>query len=129
MSLSKQTFARGLQLINAVLGKNSQIETTSTLDSYYLLLKDLPDQCFLEGVVQLMKYWENPHFKPGPGEIRKAVENIMYAGLSKEEFLLVAKAYKETGKEYSNPALNNMLKLVDLNSLSEEKEIIFLENK
>ena len=48
--LSKTTFANGIKLINAVLGKNCQLDTKDTLDSYYLLLQDLPDELFLRGV-------------------------------------------------------------------------------
>jgi len=125
--LEKETFARGLQLINAILSKNAQIEVKSTIESYYILLSDLPNQFFIQGVTNLMKNWNNPHFKPGPGEIRKYVEDIMYGGLSREEFILIAKSYKSTGKDYSNPMINSLLKQINQDKLS-SNEIVFLEN-
>ncbi len=121
--LTKPTFANGIKLINAVLGKNCQLESKETLDSYFLLLKDLPDQIFLQGVTNLMKNWDNPHFKPGPGEIRKNVEEIMFCGLSKEEFILVAKTFKETNHKFINKDINNLLESDNLN------EIITIEYK
>lgn len=121
--LKKSTFANGIKLINAVLGKNCQLESKETLDSYYFLLSDLPDQIFLQGVTNLMKSWDNPHFKPGPGEIRKHVENIMFCGLTKEEFILVAKTFKETNHKFINKDINNLLESDNLN------EIITIEYK
>lgn len=125
--LGREPFARGLQLINSVLSKNSQIELKTTIDSYYLLLQDLPSGYFLEGVHALMKDWKNPHFKPGPGEIREAVENIIYQGLEKEEIVLLAKAYKETKKPLKNQNLNNLIQSLDLNKI-ESNVIEFLPN-
>ncbi len=123
VTLTKQTFAQGIKLINAVLGKNCQLDSKETLDSYYLLLQDLPDQLFLQGVVNLMKNWDNPHFKPGPGEIRKQIETIMYCGLTKEEFVLVAKTFKETNHKFINHDISNLLETTDL------KEILVIEHK
>lgn len=121
--LSKITFANGIKLINSILGKNCQLDSKETLDSYYLLLQDLPEQLFLQGITDLMKNWDNPHFKPGPGEIRKSVENIMFCGLSKEEFILVAKTFKETNHKFINKDINNLLESDNLN------EIITIEYK
>lgn len=117
VTLSKQTFAQGIKLINAVLGKNCQLESKETLDSYYLLLQDLPDQLFLQGIINLMKNWDNPHFKPGPGEIRKQIENLMYCGLTKEEFVLVARTFKETNHKFKDNNVNNLLTNTNLNEI------------
>jgi len=125
--LQKEIFARGLQLINAILSKNSQIAITSTIDSYYLLLNDLPNSYFLAGVKALMKEWKNPHFIPGPGEIRAAVENEMFGGLTKDEFILIARTYSITKQELSDPVINKLLKNIDLVALTTNCEIVVLE--
>jgi hypothetical protein len=122
--LDKKTFARGLQLINAILSKNSQIVSEDSIEAYYFLLKDLPPNEYLRGITNLMKDWTNPHYIPGPGEIKKYVELEMFGGLSKEDFILVAKAYKQTGKRISNEKIQIALdnNNVDLLLLENEKK-------
>jgi len=119
--LDKNTFARGLQLINAVLSKNAQIETNDSIDSYYFLLKDLPAEYFLNGISNLMRSWKNPHFIPGPGEIREAVEKEMFGGLSKEEFKLIMKTYELTKKPISNLKIQNLIENKEINQFLLEK--------
>lgn len=67
--MNKETFGRGLQLINAV--SNNQIETTDQIDAYFLLLNDLDGKTYLEGVIALLKVKKSLYNPPTPGEIRE----------------------------------------------------------
>lgn len=111
--MTKETFARGIQLINTVLIQNAQIKSTDTLNSYYLLLEDITDENYLAGVLALMKRWKNPQFVPGPGEIRESAEKEMFGGLTKEEMILVDMVYKRTGTSFSDKKMNDLLRNSD----------------
>lgn len=126
--LSKKTFARGIQLINSVLVKNSQINTNESLDSYYFLLADLPEEDFLLGVTQLMKNWTTTGFIPSPIEIREAVEKVMFNGLSKEEFILIAQAFKHNPGliKISDQKIINLIQQIDLEKV--ENNLIEFKN-
>ena len=117
--LDKKIFARGVQLINSVLTKNSQINTRESLDSYYFLLADLLEEDFLLGVSNLMRNWTTTGFIPSPAEIREAVEKVMFNGLSKEEFLLIAQAFKHNPGliKISDRKIINLINQVDLEKL------------
>lgn len=93
--MTKETFAKGLQLLNAVLTKTAQITANETITIYWHSLEDLDDRDYIEGITFLVKNLDNPHFTPGPGAIKKAAEQYMYSGLSAEEIDLVKKVYAQ----------------------------------
>lgn len=107
--MTKETFARGLQLINSILAKNSQLNSPDTMSGYYLLLEDIEDEDYINGVRALMKRWKNPHFIPGPGEIRDAAEKEKFGGLTLDEMVLIQQAYKKTNILFSDNKINQIL--------------------
>lgn len=70
--LSKEIFTRGIQMMNAVIIK--PIDTDDTMDMYYLVLKDLEEKSYLEGMLHLVKTKEYIQTPFSPREIRQASE-------------------------------------------------------
>ena len=118
--MTKETFGRGLQLINSILAKNSQLDSQVTINGYFLLLEDIDDEDYINGIRSLMKQWKNPHFIPGPGEIREAAEKEKFGGLTLDEMVLIQQAYKKTNVLFSDNKINKIL---------QQNPIISIEHK
>ena len=117
--LGFETFARGIQLINSVLADKALIKEELTINSYYLLLKDLPEDYYLEGVMFLAKNHKSPHFTPSVNDIRNAVYRELYCGRTKDEFLALMEVQKQTKVVYSDDKLNRSINYFLSNDISE----------
>lgn len=74
--MKKETWARGVQIINAVMTEKGQINTPDTIEVYYQLLKDIDDKDFIEAVTLLMKEKTNIYIPPAPADIRNYVKKV-----------------------------------------------------
>jgi len=125
--LNIETFAKGIELINTILAKNAKITNNETLDTYYILLQDINNELYMKGIISLLKSWENPHFIPSPAQIIEEVNKVLLCGLDKEDFILLAKAYKLTGKKYKNNEINRVLEIIDIDKMIDIKEVKYLK--
>lgn len=125
--LTKQTFASGLAIINASLGKSNKVDNQADWSILYLQLRDLPDESFVKGIEKLMNS-ENVYSFPGIYKIRKYVESVSTLGYSKSELLDLASVRKSSGIPYSNKELDNIVLSIDLDQ-STENSLVFIENK
>jgi len=71
--MNKETYIRGIQLINSVLSENQQIKGSS-LDTYFLLLKEYDDKNYLNAVMNLLKKENLTYGAPSPATIIKYIE-------------------------------------------------------
>lgn len=110
-ALNRETFVRGMQLIASILSKkvSETFNNQLTVDSYYLLLKDLPNEFFLFGIMDLAKSWDNVHFVPSPSQIRSKVLEYAYCGYSEEEYNNLLKVKTITHVIYSDQKLERSL--------------------
>lgn len=121
--LSKQTFAKGLAIINANLGRSNKVTDESDWDIIYFQLKDLPEELFLIGVSELIKN-EDTFVFPGIHKIRRYVELQESMGYNKSELYDLACVRKSSGIPYSNKKLDNIIKTIDVEK-STENNLIF----
>ena len=65
---NKEAFARGIQLINAVLSEQHQIKGEA-IETYFLLLKDYDKDLYLQGILSLLKNEDLRYGAPSPAVI------------------------------------------------------------
>jgi hypothetical protein len=126
--MTHEEFGRGLQLINSVCTK--QIDTDDTIETYYLLLKDLNKEDYLTAILDLLKTKENIYNPISPAEIRNKVsEKSKYiASQIFDQIKLDIIRYAETPKY--NPEIE--LVLQDIGGIGKikmanEKELSYIE--
>ncbi len=70
--LNRETFARGIQIMNSIIIK--PLNSDDTMDMYFMVLEDLEPDAYIKGMLHLVKtkkYIQTPF---SPGEIREASE-------------------------------------------------------
>jgi hypothetical protein len=66
--MKKETFIRGLQLINSILSEQHQIKG-STIDTYYLILNEYDDNLYINAIMNLLKKEDLRYGAPSPATI------------------------------------------------------------
>jgi len=72
--MTREEFIRGIQLINSVLSENNQISADSTIDTYFLLLKDYNGKLYLNSIIELLKEEDLRFGPPSPSVIIKYIK-------------------------------------------------------
>jgi hypothetical protein len=71
--MNKEIFIRGIQLINSILSEQQQIKGSS-IDTYYLILKDYNGEDYLNAILILLKNEDLRYGAPSPATIIKYIK-------------------------------------------------------
>ena len=125
--LSVEIFKHEIIKINKILSQNAAI-TSDELDVYYEALRECDNEVFQKAVFNLISSWQNANFKIAPANILKEIENMKFCGMNEEEFVSVAKTYKDLGKTPEDARLKYLIENVDEKVLAEGK-VKFLNDR
>lgn len=125
--MEKMIFAKEINRLNMILNQSAMIMGSDMLDVYYEALSKYNGEIFSKAISYLIETWENPHFRPTPANFINAIEKMEFDGLSEEEFVAVASAYKIIGEKPKNKYIESLIKRTDKKSLS--NGFLLLENK
>jgi len=70
--MNQETFIRGIQLLNSILSENQQIKG-STIDTYFLILKDFNSQEYIDAIMDILKKEDLRYGAPSPAVIIKYI--------------------------------------------------------
>jgi len=71
--MTKETFGRGIQMLNSVIPQNKNI-VDEKLDVYYLILKDYSDEDYLSGIQDMLRNHKLEFGAPSPATIIEYIE-------------------------------------------------------
>ncbi|MFL1706613.1 hypothetical protein ACHJH3_06355 [Campylobacter sp. MOP7] len=114
--LAVEVFDEYMNRLNSILSKNAMIMTNEAC-VYYDILKNTNDSIFKKAMMSLIANWSNATCRPTPANIQAEINKIQYYGLSKEEFINVAKSYTLINAKAQDPKLQNLINCIDKEAL------------
>lgn len=134
MSLSQDTFAKGIKIMNSVCVK--QVDTDDTMNIYYITLKHLDNDIYLESILNLIKTKENIYNPFSPAEIINKARDLSNQDKLLNDLIDKIKIdiikYGYNNKPNYSPEIENALSSIGgwhKLCLSEKKEFEMLTNE